>query len=299
MPVKDEPPITGPLDKRPDCPGPELMAAYIDGRPLRWGRRRRLEAHFADCDRCFTLLRDIMDFRDADPEAADAEPHRSRFAVLPFFGHRAPRLAWLGAGGFATVGAALLVMFVLRGPANPQLDPLIAALGTQRVTDARLAGFPHGPRPDVLRSTGPGQDISLTARAEVAVIQEQAAASPTPVARHATGVSRVITGDLDTAITDLQHASSADPANARYLNDLAAALLTRGLRRQSQPDLRAALDRANAAVASDSQLLEAWFNRALALDALGQREAAHAAWTDYLQRDSTSEWANEARQRLR
>jgi tetratricopeptide (TPR) repeat protein len=298
MPV-NEPPIRGPLDPRPDCPGPELMAAYIDGRPLWWGRRHRLESHFADCERCFTLLRDIMDFRDADQDASDTAAQGSRFAVLPF-GRRAPRLAWLSAGGFATVAAALLVVFVLRGPAEPRLDPLIAALGTQRVTDARLAAFPHGPRPDVLRSSGPAApDISLKARAEVAAIQEQAAASPTPDARHASGVSRVITGDLDIAITDLQHASSAAPANARYLNDLAAALLSRGLRRQSQQDLQAALDRANAAVASDGQLLEAWFNRALALDALGQQEAARAAWNDYLQRDSTSEWANEARQRLR
>jgi hypothetical protein len=296
----NEPPIARSLDQRPDCPGPELMAAYIDGRPLWFGRRRRLEAHFADCDRCFTLLADIMDFRDSHPEEGTV-PKPSRFVVVPF-GRRTPRLAWLGAGGLGAVAAALLVIFVLRGPtADPELDRLIATLGAQRVTDARLSGFQHGPRPDVFRSIepSPASAISLDTKAAATSIQEQAASSSTPVARHAAGVSRVITGDVDTAITDLQQASTADPANARYLNDLAAALLTRGTRDQSQPDLQQALDRANAAVARDGQLLEAWFNRALALEALGKRAEARAAWTDYLQRDSTSEWAQEARQRLR
>jgi hypothetical protein len=303
MPLND-PPIPRSLEQRPDCPGPELMAAYIDGRRLWWGRRRRLEAHFADCDRCFTLLRDIMDFRDSDvgQDAPDAAPEGSRFVALPAGRRSSPRLAWLGAGGLGAVAAALLVIFVMRGPADPRLDPLIAALGTQRVTDARLAGFGYGPRPDVLRSSEPGQAapaVSLEARAKAADIQEQAVSLSTPDARHAEGVSRVVTGDIDLAITSLQQASAADPANARYLSDLAAALLTRGLRQQSETDLQQALDRANAAVGRDGQFLEAWFNRALALDALGQRDAAQAAWNDYLQRDSASDWANEARQRLR
>jgi hypothetical protein len=298
----NEPAISPSLEQRPDCPGPELMAAYIDGRRLWWGRRRRLEAHFADCDRCFTLLRDIMDFRESDAgqDVPDAAPEGSRFVAMPVR-RRSPRLAWLGAGGLGAIGAALLVIFVMRGP-DPRLDPLLAALATQRVTDARLAGFAYGPRPDVLRSSEPSQAgpaVSLEVRAKAADIQEQAVSLSTPDARHAEGVSRVITGDIDLAITSLQQASSADPANARYLSDLAAALLTRGLRQQSETDLQQALDRANAAVGRDGQLLEAWFNRALALDALGQRDAAKAAWNDYLQRDSTSGWADEARQRLR
>jgi cellulose synthase operon protein C len=299
-----EPPIL-PLDQRPDCPGPELMAAYIDGRRLWWGGRRRLEKHFADCDRCFTLLRDIMDFRDSDagqevsaeaPE--DASPWR--FAALPA-GRRAPRLAWLGAGGFATVAAALLVVFVLRGPAGPELDPLIEALGTQRVTDARLEGFRYGPRPEVLRSSEPSAStpaISLEARGAAVRIQEEAATSTSAAAHHVVGVSRLISGDLDTAITDLQSAATAEPANATYLSDLAAAFLTRGIRQQKQNDLDEALKRADEALAKEPRHAEALFNRALALESLGQKEAARAAWEAYLQVDGTSAWAGEARQHL-
>jgi cellulose synthase operon protein C len=302
MPVND--PSISPLDQRPDCPGPELMAAYIDGRRLWWGGRRRLEKHFADCDRCFTLLRDVMDFRDAEAgqevsaEASDASP--SRFAALPAV-RRAPRLAWLSVGGFATVAAGLLVVFVLRGPAGPQLDPLIEALGTQRVTDARLAGFRYGPRPEVLRSSEPSASvpaISLEARGAAVRIQEEAATSTSAAARHAVGVSRLISGDLDTAITDLQHAATAEPANAIYLSDLAAALVTRGIRQQKQNDLDEALKRADEALAKEPRHAEALFNRALALESLGRKDAARAAWEAYLQVDGSSSWAGEARQHL-
>jgi cellulose synthase operon protein C len=296
-----QPPIS-PFDQRPDCPGPELMAAYIDGRRLWWGGRRRLEKHFADCERCFTLLRDITDFRDSDTaeEVADAAPDAPhRFVVIPA-GRRTPRLAWLGAGGFASVAAALLVVFVLRGPAEPGLDPLIAALGTQRVTDARLAGFPHQPRPEVFRASDPSAStpsISLEARAAALRIQEEAATSTSAAGRHAAGVSRLISGDLDTAITDLQQAATAEPANANYLSDLAAALLTRGIRQRKPQDVQQALKRADDAIARAPRHLDALFNRALALDELGERERAGQAWDRYLAVDANSAWANEARQR--
>jgi cellulose synthase operon protein C len=296
-------PSISPLEQRADCPGPELMAAYIDGRRLWWGGRRRLEKHFADCDRCFTLLRDIMDFRDSDAgqEVPDAEPDASsRFVAMPV-GRRAPRLAWLSAGGLGAVAAALLVIFVMRGPADPQLDPLIDALGTQRVTDARLAGFAHGPRPEVLRSSEPDASrpsISLEARGAATRIEEEATTSTTAAARHAAGVSRLILGDLDTAITDLEHAATAEPANATYLSDLSAAFLTRGIRHQNPQDLQQALTRAGEALAKEPRHAEALFNRALTLQSVGQREAARAAWEAYLLVDGTSAWASEARQHL-
>jgi Flp pilus assembly protein TadD len=304
MSVKEPsiPPTPRPFDQSPDCPGPELIAAYIDGRRLWWGGRRRLERHFADCERCFTLLRDITDFRDADldRESPAGVPQGSRFAALPG-GRRAPRLAWLGASGLGAVAAALLVIFVMRGPADPRLDPLIAALGTQRVTDARIAGFAYGPRPEVMRAAAPNASapqISLDARAAAAAIQEDAAGSTTAGARHAAGVSRLISGDIDTAIEDLQHAVTADPTNVTYLSDLAAALITRGIRQQNSQDMQQALKRADEAIAREPRHLDALFNRAIALDRLGDRERARQAWNDYLAVDATSTWATEARQRL-
>ena len=76
----------------------------------------------------------------------------------------------------------------------------------------------------------------------------------------------MISGDLDTAITDLQQAATADPANATYLSDLAAAYLTRGIRQQNPQDFQQALARADEALARDARHVDALFNRALALE---------------------------------
>jgi hypothetical protein len=44
---------------------------------------------------------------------------------------------------------------------------------------------------------------------------------------------------------------------------------------------------------------EAWFNRALALEQIpAMRDRVKAAWDDYLNVDSTSEWADEAKQHI-
>ena len=53
----------------------------------------------------------------------------------------------------------------------------------------------------------------------------------------------------------------------------------------------------NARCAIDGSLLEALFNRALALEAL-HLDGARAAWQAYIDRDSASAWAEEARDRL-
>ena len=51
-------------------------------------------------------------------------------------------------------------------------------------------------------------------------------------------------------------------------------------------------------IAKNPRHADALFNRALALESLGQKDAARAAWESYLQVDATSAWADEARQHL-
>ena len=63
-------------------------------------------------------------------------------------------------------------------------------------------------------------------------------------------------------------------------------------------DLQSAISNADRALGTDANLEEAHFNRALALEASGDRAAAAAAWRAYLERDSSSPWALEARNHL-
>jgi CHAT domain-containing protein len=115
---------------------------------------------------------------------------------------------------------------------------------------------------------------------------------------HALGVSHLLAGRYDEAAQALLAASREQPANARYLSDLATVQLERarlGLRPDDLPRALAAADRARRL---DPSLREAWFNRALAASALSLSEEARGAWTEYLKRDGASPWATEARTRL-
>ncbi|WP_325312335.1 CHAT domain-containing protein [Longimicrobium sp.] len=112
-----------------------------------------------------------------------------------------------------------------------------------------------------------------------------------------------IVGDDDTeqaasaAITRLSRALRLSRRRVPLLVDLSAAHLVRAQRTQNPRDLLEGLNYALEAVATEPHNPAARFNTALALQTLGLDEQAKIAWTDYLRSDSTSRWAEEARER--
>jgi tetratricopeptide (TPR) repeat protein len=294
-------PQPDPLATREDCPSPELLAAYVEGRLS--NDRFRLESHFAECDRCLALLSEVSAFRDEHPQKDEASGKEGFFALL----RQPPRMLW-AASGTVALAASLIVALFVREPAQSDLDTLIDAIGNQRVTEARLVGFEHGRRPDVFRSTDPNATLPpLTTQTHAAVVevQERAAAAATstgtatPTVMHTLGMTQVMTGDLDAAIQSLARSANVDPPNAGFLSDLAAAYLTRGIRQNTREDVEHALAAATQAADLDHTLLPALFNRALAIEKLDQPDRARAAWNDYLKVDSASPWAGEAREHVK
>ncbi|HEX6372017.1 MAG TPA: CHAT domain-containing protein [Longimicrobium sp.] len=83
------------------------------------------------------------------------------------------------------------------------------------------------------------------------------------------------------------------------LGDLSAAYLIRAGNTQNARDLLEAITSAEHALAVEPKSRVARFNLALGLDWLGLNGQARNAWTQYLSIDSTSGWAEEARNRLR
>lgn len=104
---------------------------------------------------------------------------------------------------------------------------------------------------------------------------------------------------LDAAIDRLLRAQQLSTDRAPLLVDLSAAHLARAGRTQSARDLAQALEHALTALELDSLNPAALFNAALAQQALGLDHRAGRAWTAYLRVDSTSDWADEARERRR
>ncbi len=278
------------------CPEPEVLAAYVD-RGLSLAERLRVDHHLASCPQCVALLagvvRTVAEVLESTPHAEPAVEIASRAAT------RRPLVGVLAAA------AAVIAVLFTPSLVRPWLDRdagLVNLVGVseQRSVLGRLTGgFPHAPL-GVPSAGGQGGRAAETDRIHLttAKIRESFGERETPARLHDLGLSQLLAGRYDDAAQALLAASREQPANARYLNDVAAVQLERarlGLRPDDLPRALASADRARRL---DPSLNEAWFNRALAATALSLNDQAKEAWTDYLSRDSSSAWVAEARARL-
>jgi len=128
-------------------------------------------------------------------------------------------------------------------------------------------------------------------------IESLAKAFATPTQLGALGTVLLIDGRVDDAIVTLGLAARAG-GGATAWSDLAAAHLARYGNGHTLGDAGRALAAAERALAVDSDLCEALFNRALALDALYLQDEAARAWLDYFQSERDVLWERAARARI-
>src|SRR3989441_9742891 len=273
------------------CPDAALIAAHADRR-LAPDEAARMDEHIAGCADCYEVFSETIQFR---PREAPATP-------LTFV----RRPAFKVAAGLAVAAALVLAltMRLYRAPsrrATPLVADLAEAMGARRFIEPRLTGGFHHGRLITLRSgeTPHGLDAQSPAvLGAVARIRERAESDTSPEALGALGITYLVSGDVAAAVKALESASAQEPENARLLSDLAAAYLARATQADEPADIPKALEVAEKAIALKDAPEEAWFNRALPLDRLHLVDASRNAWEDYLQRDSASGWAEEARQHL-
>jgi CHAT domain-containing protein len=259
----------------------------------------RMDAHLASCPLCSEVFAETVRFALEEEAAAGAVPPSA--APLPFVRRRVFRVA-----ASLAVAASLVLALRLawRGRSGPAAPPLVAelsqAMGDRRFVEPRLTGgFRHGPLAVVRGGATQGLDAyPPPVLSAVATIRQRAEADPSPEALGALGITYLVSGDLVSAVKALESATAQAPGNARLQSDLAAAYLVRASRLDEAADLPRALEAAERAIALEAPPDEAWFNRALALEALHLVDAARKAWNDYLARDSASGWADEARRHL-
>jgi len=162
-----------------------------------------------------------------------------------------------------------------------------------RVVDGRLSGFEYA----ILITARGSESASpalLRLRGIAGEVIETSAHSTDAGVVHARGVAQLVAGDAAGAVRTLDELARYVKSNATYWNDLAVAELQ--LARQDDDDatLAAALAAADRALEIMPATEEARFNRALALKRLGLSQASSRAYENYLEIDSTSEWAREA-----
>jgi tetratricopeptide (TPR) repeat protein len=154
-------------------------------------------------------------------------------------------------------------------------------------------------------STVPREDCGETADMPLEVEHLTAAGeSLAPDSLQASALTAVLWWDrqpasLDSMILRLSEALRLKGGSVPLLVDLSAVHLFRAQQTQNQRDLFESLNYARDALDIEPRNLAALFNAALASEALYLPASADAAWGAYLAVDSTSPWADEARQRRR
>ena len=127
---------------------------------------------------------------------------------------------------------------------------------------------------------------------------------------HALGKLYLLQKEHDKAIEYLEKAAKADTKNAQIYADLGAAYLEKGrleldagksgtTRGKGLEDLGRSVEYLKQALEIQPNLIEALFNLALVHQYQGLYQEAEADWRTYLEKDSTSQWAVEARDHLR
>jgi tetratricopeptide (TPR) repeat protein len=267
-------------------PPAEDLGCFVEG-TLDDAERAAVIAHIADCDECRIVVVDATAFRE---ESAAAHGEGGRW--------------WLGVA--AAIAIVLGGAFIVNARRDP-LAPVIEASAhlRSRPVDARLSGFTHVGRSN-MRGGDHETDLAETQLdGEVGRVLERRGDDPRTL--HAKGVARLLAAALlkveypnevdaerAKAVDALQSAADREPNNARYLSDLAGALIATG----GPANLDRAVATCNRALKIDPRSPEALFNRAIALRDLGNARGAISAFKLYLIVDPSSPWADEARQSI-
>lgn len=211
----------------------------------------------------------------------------------------------------------LTVTGFMIGRAGDRRDPMASLVIAStslayRPVAARLSGgFPY----KSLRATRGTDDRagSSTERwklfAAADEVRARASVSRSVKNLHCLGVAYLLVGAHAEAVRTLEHAVMEDARaasvldairesrDAVLLSDLSAAYYERSLTTEDARDRLSAVETSERAWRLSRSPEIAW-NRALALEALGLPDDARAMWQEHLRRDSTSDWAREAAERL-
>jgi len=179
----------------------------------------------------------------------------------------------------------------------------------ERPVEARVSTLDYAPFV-ITRGNEPERVNTLELNRAQRFLLDTEKEHPGAASFHALGKLFLLQRDLDKAIEYLDNAARADPTNAQIYADLGAAYLEKGRLElagsKSDPaagkgleDLGHSLEYLKKALELNPNLREALFNLSLVHQHQGLYQEAEADWRRYLEKDSSSQWAVEARQYLK
>lgn len=224
-------------------------------------------------------------------------------------------------GGFIALGFLVWRVTSLPPATTDEVDKGLAHLrkaylGQRPILSRSTAGFEYAPFavPRGNSQTTIGVDEAERRRAEnyfYNAAEEKSADSVSGSrAHHSFGLLFLADQKFDDALNEFNLAlSAASPASSPYAakiySDIGAAYLEKALRAKDEDKgdefyahATNALQNINRALEIDNSLNEALFNKALVLQKMELENEARAAWAKFLEKDSASLWAAEARKNL-
>lgn len=198
--------------------------------------------------------------------------------------------------GVAVVGIVAWNALFTQSNLQKGLVALNEAYRQERPVEARISDLTYAPY-TVTRGEPTTVNTLERSRAE-SLLSEAFSDNPNAETHQALGRMYLLQRQPDKAIEHLEQAKSADPGNATIYADLGAAYLEKG--KLGAPEFfRPSLENLQRALELNPNLHEALFNRALVHQYQDLNDQAEADWRAYLERDSSSQWATEARDNLR
>lgn len=283
-----------------------------------------LSAYVKDVLQPSEIITPVREERVANESAPETPPTKVRLTEAPVVDEPVvhepsnrspvPRPAWWRRPAlvpYLAAAAAVIVIGLGYGiwrmtaptEVNRGLSALAYAYRDQRPIEARISGFDYAP---ALTTRGGEAKVDKTARnlAESLVL-DAVLKHPNAATHHAAGRLYLAEKKFDEAIDQFEEALKTDPNSAQIHSDYGAALLeiardvqSKGEQGRSLEKFGQSIESLNRALELDPSLLEAWFNRALCHEQMRLYNLAKEDWKAYIEKDATSPWAREARQKL-
>jgi len=197
------------------------------------------------------------------------------------------------------VGILILSIFLINRGQTDEIAELRNIYKQERPTETRLSEFDYAPLV-VTRGTTEEREKSKLRRIENELL-EAAEKTPSAESLQKLGVFHITQRDFDDAIKELEKAVKIDAKNAKTRNDLGSAYFEKAKTQPNEQKLETlakALENFSFAFNSEPSLLAALFNKSLCLQEMKRYNPAKDAWNLYLEKDSRSGWADEARKNL-
>lgn len=207
---------------------------------------------------------------------------------------------YVGALAMLLVGVLISVVVLSRKNNSNDLVELRSMYGQARPTQSRISEFGYAPVMQ-LRGAPDAGDKNRLRRIENNLI-EATEKSPGAESHHALGVFYLTQQKYNDAIREFETSLKFADNKAQTHNDLGSAhfeLAKTDANEKRLEHLAQSLEEFTRATQLDGNLLEALFNKSLALEEMRLPREARESWLLYLQQDPSSPWADEARKNLK